>query len=227
MINKLSISGFRGFGQEQTLTFARPDGKTPGSGLTIITGANNSGKTTIIEAIRAFNESESSSPTFSEGRRNSQTNGKVELKLIDELEKVYTISSVEGGGSSTQKSEPFTFQHYVVPSRRAIPFEFSRGSWSRDVYIANAQNLENQRSSSLSNFDQRIFQIVKRKNDFDRVITKVLGDDFRWTVEQRDSGKYYIKYTQDGVTHSSEGVGDGIWSIFTICAAVFDAEKIL
>lgn len=225
MIYKLSISGFRGFGQEQTLTFARPNGKTPGSGLTIITGANNSGKTTIIEAIRAFNESGSSSPTFSEGRRNSQTNGKVELKLIDELEKVYTISSVEGGGSSTQKSEPFTFQHYVVPSRRAIPFEFSRGSWSRDVYIANAQNLENQRSSSLSNFDQRIFQIEKRKNDFDRVITKVLGDDFRWTVEQRDSGKYYIKYTQDGVTHSSEGVGDGIWSIFTICAALFDAEK--
>lgn len=225
MIYKLSISGFRGFGQVQSMTFAIPDGKTLGSGLTIITGANNSGKTTIIEAIRAFNSSESSSPTFSEGRRNSQTNGKVELTLTDELGKDYTISSVEGGGSSTQKSEPFSFKHYVLPSRRAIPFEFSKGSWSKDTYILNAQKLENQRSSSLSNFDSRIFQIEKRKNDFDQVISKVLGNDFQWTVEQRDSGNYYIKYTQDGVTHSSEGVGDGIWSIFTICAALFDAEK--
>ena len=37
------------------LDFALPDNKTPGSGLTIIVGPNNSGKTTIIESIQAFN----------------------------------------------------------------------------------------------------------------------------------------------------------------------------
>ena len=37
------------------LNFALPDNKTPGSGLTIIVGPNNSGKTTIIESIQAFN----------------------------------------------------------------------------------------------------------------------------------------------------------------------------
>ena len=62
MIKELSISGFRGFGIPQTVKFAVPQNSKPGSGLTIITGANNSGKTTIIESIRAFNSSES--PSF-------------------------------------------------------------------------------------------------------------------------------------------------------------------
>ena len=51
MIKELHISGFRGFGNSQQISFAMPDGQTLGSGLSIITGANNSGKTTIIEAI--------------------------------------------------------------------------------------------------------------------------------------------------------------------------------
>ena len=58
-----------------------------------------------------------------------------------------------------------------------------------------------------------------------RQIVCVLNADFQWTLEQRDGGKYYIKYSDNGVSHSSEGIGDGIWSIFTICAALFDAPE--
>lgn len=43
MIKELSIFGFRGFGEKQTLQFALPNGQV-GSGLTIITGANSAGK---------------------------------------------------------------------------------------------------------------------------------------------------------------------------------------
>ena len=38
MIKELSISGFRGFGQTQTVKFSIPDQEHIGSGLTIITG---------------------------------------------------------------------------------------------------------------------------------------------------------------------------------------------
>lgn len=221
MIKKISISGFRGFGIPQTVKFAIPDNENPGSGLTIITGANNSGKTTIIESIRAFNSSES--PSFSEGRRNVQTDGKINLTLVDDFDKEYSIKSVEGGGSSTEKSENISFQHYVLQSRRAVPFEFSKTNWNKNMYISASQKLENQRSSSLDNFSARIFQIEKNKAEFNTLIKKILGSDFQWSIEQRDSGSYYIKYTKGGVMHSSEGVGDGVWSIFTICAALFDA----
>ena len=223
MIKELSISGFRGFGIPQTVKFAVPQNSKPGSGLTIITGANNSGKTTIIESIRAFNSSES--PSFSEGRRNVQTEGKINLSLVDEMEKRYSIESVEGGGSSTEKSEETDFHYYILQSRRAVPFEFTKTQWDKNYYISTSHKLDNQRTSSLDNFSARIFQIEKNKAEFNILIEKILGSNFQWTVEQRDSGNYYIKYIQDGVMHSSEGVGDGVWSIFTICAALFDAPQ--
>jgi len=223
MIKEISISGFRGFGISQTVKFAIPNNETPGSGLTIITGANNSGKTTIIESIRAFNSSES--PSFSEGRRNVQTDGKIHLILTDHSDKQYSIKSMEGEGSSTEKSEKTDFHHYILQSRRAVPFEFSKTQWDKELYISNSQKLDSQRTSSLDNFNVRIFQIEQNKAEFNALIAKILGSDFQWTVDLRDSGNYYIKYIKDGVTHSSEGVGDGIWSIFTICAALFDAPE--
>ena len=53
----------------------------------------------------------------------------------------------------------------------------------------------------------------------------MLGVNFQWVIEQRDTGTYYIKYTKNGISHSTEGIGDGIWSIFVICAALFDAPE--
>ena len=32
------------------------------------------------------------------------------------------------------------------------------------------------------------------------------------------------KLIVNGCTHSSEGLGDGIWSVFTICDALYDSE---
>lgn len=153
------------------------------------------------------------------------TNGKIFLSFTNENDQTCTITTVPEGGSSTQKSNTLSLNCYVLPSRRAVPFDFSKGLSDRNTYVSTFQKLENQRSSSLVNFQYRIFQIQRRKESFDAVITKVLGSDFQWTVEQRDNGAYYIKYMTNGVSHSSEGVGDGIWSIFTICAALFDAPE--
>lgn len=49
MIKEISIHGLRGFGEERTIYFAIPNGVS-GGGLTILVGANNTGKTTISEA---------------------------------------------------------------------------------------------------------------------------------------------------------------------------------
>lgn len=221
MIKELQISGFRGFGLKQTISFAIPNKQKSGSGLTIITGANNAGKTTVIEAIRAFNDSES--PSFSEGRRNIKTGGIVQLQIKDSSGNTARIESMPGGGSSTKKTGHIDSENYILPSRRAVSFEFRKEHMDRSQYIRYAQKLENQREHSLESFSARIFQIEQRKTEFDNLIVRILGTDFKWAVEQRDSGYYYIKYSKDAVTHSSEGVGDGIWSIFTICAALFDA----
>lgn len=221
MIKMLKICGFRGFGIEQEISFALPREDKVGSGLTIITGSNNSGKTTIVEAIRAFNNT--TSPSISEGKRNIQTNGFVKLVLTDENDKSITIETVPTVGSSTVKNGNKKFNYYIVPSRRSMPFEFNKMNMNRELYIANAQSLENQRSAVLRAFESRIFHIQENKDKFDKLIKKILGYDFKWHIEQRDSSMYYIRCIDKDVTHSGEGLGDGIWSVFTICAAFVDA----
>lgn len=223
MIKKLKICGFRGFGKEQEISFAIPCEDKIGSGLTIITGSNNSGKTTIVETIQAFNNH--LSPSMTEGKRNIQTNGFVKLDLTDENDKNITIKTVSTGGSLTDKIGNFNFNAYIVPSRRSMSFEFSKMNMNREEYIANAQTFENQRNAYLRNFQSRIFHIHENKEKIDKLIKKILGYDFKWYIEQRDSSMYYIKCVNKDVTHSGEGLGDGIWSVFTICAAFVDAPK--
>lgn len=51
-IKKLCLSNFKGFiGDNHQITFKVPDGETAGSGLNIFVGENNSGKSSIFEAI--------------------------------------------------------------------------------------------------------------------------------------------------------------------------------
>ena len=40
-----------------------------------------------------------------------------------------------------------------------------------------------------------------------------------------DNGSFSIKFTVDGLAHSSEDAGDGIWSAFTRCDALYDSKK--
>lgn len=106
-----------------------------------------------------------------------------------------------------------------------MSYEFSRNTWNKDTYISATQKLDNQRGSSLQNFEARLFQIETNKESFNGLLSRILGPDFQWTIEQRASGNYYIKCSNGRSSHSSEGIGDGVWSIFTICAALFDAPE--
>jgi|SRR5580704_669241 AAA15 family ATPase/GTPase len=78
MYDSIEIEGFRGFGSSQKVTFAMPNGTDRGSGLTIIVGENNSGKSTVIEALRSFTMASS---TFSEGQRNERHGDRVRVVL--------------------------------------------------------------------------------------------------------------------------------------------------
>ena len=62
LIKKLSIEGLRGFSEKICFEFALPDGKNIGSGLTILVGPNNSGKSTVIETVHILNSNSNSIP---------------------------------------------------------------------------------------------------------------------------------------------------------------------
>ncbi len=232
MIINLSIHGLRGFGEERTISFAIPNGKF-GSGLTIFVGANNSGKTTILEALRSFNSDKNSPPSFSERKRNMKCeNGKIHLKLKMTTGEEYAIDTIESGGSSTKIVKLGVDGNewwgglgiFVLQSRRFMDYEFHHSIMERDDYVRSQQANIHNRTSVISQFNARLFKMLNNKEQFDLLLQKVLGYDLEWTIEQNDNGTFYLKLIVNGCTHSSEGLGDGIWSVFTICDALYDSK---
>lgn len=220
MIRTLTISGFRGFGTKQEITFSIPNGTDEGSGLNILVGANNTGKSSIIEAIKAFN----AVATFSEGKRNVKCKQRVSLIMVDENGDECTIDTVSSGGSQVdfKPSEKF-LRAYVLPSRRHVDYEFNESTWDKDLYLKHGK-LDN-RKSSIQYFNSRLFQMIKNKEQIDRLISFIIGQKINWTIEQNDGGRYYVKFNFGTYYHSSEGVGDGLWSILTICDALYDSAE--
>lgn len=79
-IQELKIHGFRGFSNEQSITFAQLNGE-PGSGLTILVGPNNSGKYSIAESVMTVTQQASRVPVFSEGKRNVSAGSRVVMQI--------------------------------------------------------------------------------------------------------------------------------------------------
>lgn len=233
MIKNLSIHGLRGFGEKRTIQFAIPNGNL-GGGLTILVGANNSGKTTIFEALRSFNSTKNDPPSFSERKRNMKCeNGRVHLWLQTTDLNEYRIDTVISGGSSTTfcKADANASEWwespkiFVLQSRRFVEYEFHQNFMDRTDYLRSQQMNTRNRTASIYEFSARLFKMQKNKERFDSLLKKVLGYDLEWTIEQNDNGSYFLKLIIDGCTHSSEGLGDGIWSVFTICDALYDSES--
>lgn len=232
MIESISIHGLRGFGKLQTINFAIPNGEE-GSGLTIFVGANNSGKTTILEALRSFNVDENNLPSFSERKRNIRCeNGRVHLKIKLTSGEEYGIDTIKSGGSTTQFTKHNAGENphwtglgaFVLQSRRFVDYEFYRSDMSRDAYLRNQQANIYNRTPTITEFNSRLFKMQKNQELFNSLLKDVLGYDLEWTIEQNDSGTYFLKLFTNGYAHSSEGLGDGIWSVFTICDALYDSE---
>lgn len=174
MIKTLSIKGFRGYSKQARIDFGIPNGK-PGSGLNIIVGPNNSGKSTIVESINAFN----ANCSFSEGKRNQNANSQVILECVDENNILYSIKTKPNGGSEVDylvggsKVDSIGLGTYVLPSRRFVNYEFSKDNLGRSWYIQNT-GLKN-RKANLEWFQVRLFAMQDNREKVDELMSRVLG----------------------------------------------------
>lgn len=233
-IKRLSIKGFRGFGKEAVINFAVPNG-VAGSGLTFLVGSNNSGKSSILEALMCFNKNPNKKPTFSVGKRNINSDGglvKLLLETQGEDEKCYkySIESEKYGGSHVRLSKDDSevrqtdLMVYYLQSRRYVALEFDNHMQDRNIYLQNYQNNGLKRTYGLDFFQYRLVEMQSHHAEIDPLLKKILGYDLKWTIDENENSMSYLKFTINGCTHTSEGVGDGIWSIFTICDALYDSR---
>lgn len=223
-IEKLSLGGLRGFSAAQELRFAVPNGD-PGSGITAIVGSNNSGKSTIIEAIRYVIVNNPS--PMSTGKRNVAYGDNVDLSLVRTDGLTRRLVSIEVGSSQTKFLDANKFDVAVVPSRRAFaPYFGDHGSLTRDQYM-NSRPVPLQRSALIDNFAGRMFRIAEDpalKDEFNRLVEKVAPGLPPWTIDQSDEGQYYLKFSRSGLSHTSDGLGEGIVSLFFIIDSLQDSS---
>jgi len=229
--SKIEISGFRGFAEKGELNFAVPNNNA-GSGLTIVVGANNSGKSTIFEAIRAVSQNQA--PSIIEEQRNIKTGTKVEITLWDTEDKAIRLSTIAAGGSETEYNYPdnydvqdFQNSIFTLQSRRAFNPAFEKIELTLNDYRLNAQTIRKTRPNSNDFFTSRLFAIIKDKEKhekFNTEFSKVIGKEIQWTIDENAAG-HYIKFFFGNTTHNSDGVGDGIISLFAIVDSLYDSNE--
>ncbi|MEW9572746.1 ATP-dependent endonuclease [Rhodanobacter sp. Si-c] len=238
-LKSLSIAGYRGFNELRVIHLAVPKDQHEGSGLTVITGANNSGKSTVIEALRA--RSGHQTPSFSEGIRNkradfvrigfefekrSKAEGDqpvllesltevIESKAAGSSQSVHKKAGVEITNWSERESDPIR----VVPSRRGFQPYFQRSLGTLQDYQRQS-GLPARRMAELSSFEMRLFEIEKEPSKFNALLGELLGYTPKWTIDQSSEGNYYIRLRNGDASHSSDGAGEGIVSLFSIADAL-------
>ncbi len=218
-LTEMTILGYRGFRKRGALKFADPNGND-GSGLTVITGPNNAGKSSILECMRA--RSGNTDVSFTAGTRNS---------LVESVEISYTINgkkesvkSLTKGSSETVKTnvDP-NFSVLVLPSRRAFSPYFGKSEFSRSQYVDH-NALPPQRAPTLSAFEYRLFNTLKAPEPFNSLLREVVGFEPTWTIDKADHGQHFLKFFNGNQSHSSDGMGEGIISIFAIIDALYDSK---
>ncbi|MBU1200192.1 AAA family ATPase [Patescibacteria group bacterium] len=223
-LKRLEVEHFRGFYTKQTLVFAIPNGKK-GSGLTVVVGPNNTGKTTILEAVKKF--AHRGNAVFTEGERHGNKNVKLSLVNTANGRKVLTTY----GGSQTkftgEEHYPDHQSFYLISARKDWQHYFGGGGSSRNAYKQQLYGMD--RLGSDGSFGQRIADIERdeqKNRQFKDIIAKLLPNITHWVVDTNDNNQRYIKYkTGTGDTHHSGFWGDGVVSLFKVAAALVPEDE--
>ncbi|MBS0377138.1 MAG: AAA family ATPase [Proteobacteria bacterium] len=224
MLKALEIHGLRGFSTSQTLALAVPHGNAQGSGLTVIVGANNAGKSTVIEALRAIAQRED--PSLSQGRRNLMAGDQIRIKAVGADNRELVLASVRPGSSETQRTGANITDLgnlLLLPSRRVFGHNFGKSESDRATYM-HQMGFPATRVPVVDQFAYRLFKVAKNRAAFDEVMKQVMDPVLDWTIDQADSGQYFLKIARGTTTHTSEGLGEGLISLLYIVDALYDSN---
>jgi predicted ATP-dependent endonuclease of OLD family len=217
--SKFTVSNFRCFAEEKELKLAQPVLHRPGSGITYIVGANNSGKTTLIESMwikkdHYLNDSEKqSAPPIFKFYRDSQAVRTV--KLLRDNACVFTEEPQTRGDDDLFE---------VISSRRHWESVANGVSNSRDI-IKQSEVGENPRKQQgnvqTALFLKDIETQPQKYEEFTRLVQRVIPEFTDWAVGFENQP--YIKYlSSDGISHKADFLGDGVISVIRILAHLYE-----
>ena len=241
LLRDLEIEYYRGFFEKQTLKFAVPNDK-PGSGLTLITGANNSGKTTIIDSL-LFTCHYNTQPRFTEHDRHKNKISNIRLRWRNKSGNECDLSFNHSVNTSlasfySQDSEP------KRPDRELL-FILAKREWSTvDNSINTEGNVLGLGSGGVYNMGQIInrYRTLKhygstgmldqlsglteeRKINLNNYMRRLIPNFENWSIDTDESGDYVKYQTTDGSSHKARLLGNGVLSLLFICTRLLDMEN--
>ncbi len=225
-LSKITISGYRGFSSQQSISFAQPTGKE-GSGLTVLVGPNNAGKSSVVE-ILSFLRATDRDVILIEGQKNAKKNGEVKIEYQTDKE-TFILSTVSTGGAQWSPSRDKQLGKkgsiLALQSRRALNSEFQLNPQDRGTYIANLPDFASRQQNLVNSFfNTRLKNIEDRKDDFRNLLARVLPKPPAWYIEGTQNGMFYIKVTSSSSPHRSDGLGQGVISVLQIIDALWDSS---
>jgi len=206
LLQKIKITHYRGYFDEQIIEFAQPSGKH-GSGLTLIVGPNNTGKTTIIESLLLSAEKK-----FKHSDRHETA--------IPNIDIISTSGSCNYSnidrGSQIKTSGNHGLDFEVIQSRRFWQ-DYSQQTYNTDQFAQQSKKHDLRNSSGVDTAG--VLKSINRSNKekFNTYMKKLIPHFSDWTIDTNERGDY-VKYGISGREHQSSFLGDGIISLFRICA---------
>ena len=220
-IGSLDIKGFRGFSTEQTLRLAQPSGKL-GSGITVLVGPNNGGKTTILEALHTISNSSSNPTTFDQRERNKLAGDRVEIRVRSDSGAIVELKTNAPGKELTVRSEEsgiFPLRCYGLSSRRFFPptFEADTLQTMNRQYYQSMINVRRPRNDPVSGFSQnRLFLAASKGEEFNAILRRVMDIELDWGLIRSDIGGFNLRPDKSESHQDSDGLGSGIVSLFLL-----------
>ncbi len=235
-LKKLSIEHYKWFFEEQSCEFWIPDWQGNWSGLTVITWPNNTGKTSIIEALLIQIREEGLGVPFgkefkfSSAERHPWSNPKISIEYLNnELAQdsvVYTNISNWSQVRKQDKTKSHNILFEVIQSRRFWQAKTSNTYDERTFFGSTRYALP--RNSSwvdTAAILKTINNDPTKKGIFNSLLKNIVNITW-WTIDTDDDNQDFIVYTTwSWISHQAWLLWDWIISIFRICAQLINHDN--
>lgn len=229
-IMNLKVHGIRSFKETINVDFALPDNKNIGSGMNILVGPNNSGKSSLIETLYLANKSLDLVPKSIRNQQSNsiyieiaETNGNIKkVTSMPQNEAIINYTYTDKNGKELYNNS----STYILSSKRNIGMHFSSFAASRENFLSNNGG-KNYREDNLSNnIGSRFKNVIESSKEiFNYELQNILGYLPDWSLDSDDGNNLYISFKEGNTIHSNTGSGDGLINLFIILTALYDAPN--